>query len=158
MDISIRVYTNLPKSLDSLRAVVYSATNPDNPIHSVSFNGVSYVILPPIPKDNKDYIIAFESSLTKDYYDYVLPEPINFKANRAYEHYKVNFNLGTKQFEEEIGRSSYFAFAFIILVFLIITYFEYVSTFVKENIIERIVEGASSSMSARKSKLKGKTQ
>src|SRR5688572_30033074 len=86
MDVSHRVHTNAAKYFDNLRALIYKAEKPDAPRHSVPFNGISYIILPPIPTDRKEYFNVFESTLNRNHYEFVLPAQINFTADRAYEH------------------------------------------------------------------------
>src|SRR5437016_1080585 len=111
MDVTLRCNTKNQKSLDSLKAILYSAKSPDSPLHVVPFNGVSYIILPPIPKDSSDYFITFETTLSRIHYEYSLPSQINFAAKQAYAHFSFDFNIEAVHVDQEIGKNSYFAFA-----------------------------------------------
>jgi hypothetical protein len=139
MDVSLRVFTNNEKALDNLKAVVYSA--PDNPLHSTPFNGISYIILPPIPKDHTDYFISFESTLNKFQYTYSLPQDLHFPANQAYAHFSINFNIEPAPVDQDIGKNSYIAFAIIVLVVLAIANYERVGVYGKEMIETYFVAG-----------------
>ncbi len=117
MDVSLRIHTNKEKSVEGLKAVVYSAKNLEVPIHSTPFNGISYLILPPIPKDDGEYIIQFESSLNKYQYTFTLPKDITFNANSAYAHHSITFDIFPSGVDQEIGKKeSYIALGLIFLV------------------------------------------
>jgi len=154
MDVSLRVRTKNIRNLESLRAMVYSAKSPDSPLHSVPFNGVSYIILPPIPKDSWEYLIVFESSLSRSSYEYTLPADINFTAKEAYAHYSVDFNVEPIHQEQEIGKSSYLAFSFIILVFLVIINFERLAGYLREGIDKYLQSSNAAAAAKRKLKVK----
>jgi len=149
MDVSLRVHTNNEKSLDHLKAVVYSSRSPDVPLHVVPFNGISYIILPPIPKDGTEYIISFDANLNKYQYNYRLPSEINFTADSAYAHFKVNFNIDPAPVDQEIGKN-YIAFAMVVLVVLLIANYERVGAWARD-----IIESYSGA-AAKKSKSKTK--
>jgi len=155
MDVSLRVITNNEKSLDHLKAVVYSSRTPDSPLHVVPFNGVSYVILPPIPKDGNEYTVSFEATLNKHQYNYRLPAEINFNADSAYAHYRVDFNIEPAPVDQEIGKNSYIAFAMICLVVLIIVNHERVGNWAKDT-IENYTSNNTAALAAKKSKSKTK--
>lgn len=149
---SLRIHTNNEKSLDSLRAVVYATENLEVPLHSTPFSGISYLILPPIPKDDKTYVIVFESSLNKFQHTFTLPSDITFSANSAYSHFSATFDIHPAPVDQEIGKNSYIALAMIILVVGLIANYEKVGGFARE-LLETY---ASSSTLAKKSKSKTK--
>ncbi|CAL8114222.1 unnamed protein product [Orchesella dallaii] len=132
MDVSLRCYTNNEKSLDHLKAVIYSAKDPDKALHVVPFNGISYIILPPLLKDGSEYIIGFEANLNKFQYQYRLPPQINFTTESAYAHFKIQFNIEPTPVDQEIGKNSYIAFAVVMLVVLIIVNYERLGSYLKE--------------------------
>lgn len=132
MDVSIRCYTNNEKSLDHLKAVIYSAKDPDKPLHTVPFNGISYIILPPLAKDGSEYIIGFEANINKFQYQYRLPPQINFTAESAYAHFKVQFNMESTPVDQEIGKNSYIGFVVVMLVVLIIVNYERLGMYAKD--------------------------
>jgi len=154
LDLSLRCYTNNAKSLDTLKAVVYSTRSPDTPLHSSLFNGVSYIVLPPIPKDDADYFITFESNLNRFQYNYKLPPDINFTSNLAYAHFKVYFDIEPASIDPEIGKNSYIAFGMVVLVILLIANFEKIGLWVK-TVMENYSNSSSVTVS-KKSKLKTK--
>lgn len=154
MDVSLRVHTNNEKSLDHLKAIVYSSRAQDVPLHIVPFNGISYIILPPIPKDGTEYVIAFDANLNKYQYNYKLPAEINFTADSAYAHFKLDFNIDPAPVDQEIGKNSYIAFAMVVMVVLMIANHERVGAWAKE-IIENY-SGSSAGTAAKKSKSKTK--
>ena len=156
MDVTLRCRTKNSKNLDSLKAVIYSTKSPDTPIHVVPFNGISYIILPPIPKDMSDYFITFESTLSRTHYEYTLPNPINFTAGQAYAHFSFDFEVETVHVDQEIGKNSYIAFAFIIFVFLVIINFEKISGFLKDGLDKYLQSTSGLGGSAKRSKLKSK--
>jgi len=154
MDISLRVRTKNVRNLESLRALIYSTkSSSDSPLFSIPFNGVPYIILPPIPKDSASYYIIFESSLSRSNFEYDLPPQINFTANEAYAHFSFEFTVEPIQHEQDIGKSSYLAFSFIILAFLVIINFEKISGYLKEG-IDKYLQSTSAAAAASKRKLK----
>lgn len=132
MDVSLRVHTNNEKSLDTLKASVYSVSSPDMPIHTTPFAGTSYIILPPIPKDGSDYVVTFESTLNKFQYTYTLPQDIAFPADTAYAHFALNFDIHPASGDQEIGKNSYIALALIIFVVGLIANLERIVTWGRE--------------------------
>jgi hypothetical protein len=155
MDISLRVHTNNEKSLDHLKAIVFSSRAPDSPLHVVPFNGISYIILPPIPKDGSEYTVTFDANLNKHQYSYKVPSEISFYADSAYAHYNVDFNIDPAPVDQEIGKNSYIAFAMIVLVVLVIANYETVGNWVKD-MVENYASNTSAAAAAKKSKSKTK--
>lgn len=156
MDVSLRCYTNNDKSLDNLKAVIYSAKDPDKAIHVVPFNGISYIILPPLPKDGSEYIIGFEANINKFQYQYRLPPQINFTAESAYAHFKIQFNIEPTPVDQEIGKNSYIAFVVVLLVVLIIANYERLGLYAKD-MYENYAANSGGSVSLSK-KTKSKTK
>jgi len=150
MDVSLRCFTNNDKSLDHLKAVVSSSSNPEQVLHSTPFNGISYIILPPIPKDEEEYSITFESSLNRYQYNFKLPSEISFTADRAYAHFNVDFPIEPAPVDQDIGKSSYVALAMIIVAITVVANFERLSGYVKD-----LVENYTSSV-GKKAKSKSK--
>jgi hypothetical protein len=158
MDVTLRCHTKNPKNLDTLKAVVYSAKSPDSPLHVVPFNGISYIILPPIPisGEGSEFFITFESTLSPTHYEYKLPSQINFTASGAYAHFSVDFEVEMVHVDQEIGKNSYIAFAFIIFVFLVLINFEIISAYLKEALDKYLHSTSGLGASAKRSKLKSK--
>ena len=124
MDLTVHVQATNAEYLRTLRAKLCREDAPDSPVHIMkldSSNGKSsrglnsaMLVFPSIPPDGRGYFLQLESSLSHQTHSYTT-HAVHFKANSSFKLIKLSFKPEPKITEQELGHSSYFALALIVI-------------------------------------------
>ncbi|XP_074644327.1 BOS complex subunit NOMO3-like isoform X2 [Tubulanus polymorphus] len=105
LDLSGRIVGD-QKNLPGLKVVLFREDNPDSPIHTLTMGVSPMFYLPTIPQDGKRYFVRLESGMSKQGYDYSLPE-VSFTANTSFKHFVLHFTPKPKSTEQELNQGSF---------------------------------------------------
>ena len=141
MDVSLMVKVNSKKDnvVKNIKAKLFCGDS-DSPIHTVKMDNTKFYIFPSVPSDNKDCYISVEANAVHAN-QRVKSGRIAFKADKPFEHFKVELELESSIGRGDIGQASWLTLPVIILLVTLVLQWDKVSPVVMNSVanMERII-------------------
>ena len=134
MDVSLLVKVNSKKDnvVKNIKAKLFCGDS-DSPIHTVKMDSTKFYIFPSIPSDNKDCYITVEANAVHAN-QRVKSGRVEFKADKPFEHFKVELELESSIGRGDIGQASWLTLPVIILLVSLVLQWNKVKPVIMSNL------------------------